>query len=119
MILNHAILNPLGFPKTLLRSTGKFTLMPSALSIAAKNKRRLFFDSQSDPNADHTTIIGDTPELIPVSINGFAGDLYYEQERDKASVLVWYEDHVIFTLFGELTQEEFIRIAESVRQIRP
>jgi len=93
----------------------------SRLSIAYEddNGGRIFFRSITDPNSFALGInYGDDTELLPVVINGNPGDLYLEPDTSQLSGIVWTDDYLTFTLSGSLTQQELMKIAESIEIIK-
>lgn len=54
-----------------------------------------------------------------VLVNGKSADLYLDSEEGKASIIVWGDgkNGVAFKLFGVFSEEELIRMAESVRAV--
>lgn len=62
-------------------------------------------------------IIGTDLEMQQVSVNGASADLYMEQSPDKSKNLIWADpkNEVLFTITAQISCDEIIKMAESVK----
>ena len=59
----------------------------------------------------------DEVDVQIVQIGDLYTELYSDQNSDGANVLVWNDMGAIFSLYGNCSGDELIRIAESVQEV--
>lgn len=67
---------------------------------------------------DTVSLDGSNSTIVPVTISGHQGDLYLDNREPASNGLIWYDgnNQVIFTLSGNISGEELVKLAEGVRR---